>query len=162
MSSNKFIFLIAFIAGATAGSIFGARLTKRKYEQISEEEIKSVKEVFAKRRAVETTDAPKKPCLGRHSCGSEDEKFEPYVISPDDFGDVAEYETITLMYYSDGVLADDNDEIVSDSESLIGKHALQCFGEYEDDSVFVRNDNQKCDFEILLDSRKYSDIAKNR
>ena len=34
------------------------------------------------------------------------------------------------------------------------------FGEYEDDSVFVRNDDRKCDYEILMDQRLYSDVIK--
>ena len=32
---------------------------------------------------------------------------------------------------------------------------------YEDDSVFVRNDVMKCDYEILLDHRNYKDVASH-
>ena len=32
------------------------------------------------------------------------------------------------------------------------------FGEYEDDSVFVRNNRLKCDYEILRDEGEYSDL----
>ena len=67
-----------------------------------------------------------------------------------------EYETVSLTYYSkDNVLTDDNDEIVDDVDEIIGQDSLKHFGEYEDDSVYVRNDRRKCDYEILLDESDY-------
>ena len=83
----------------------------------------------------------------------------PYVISPDEFGDYPDYETISLTYYNDKVLTDEYNEIVDDIDDLIGEDSLNHFGEYEDDSVVVRNDTLKVDYEILLDSANYSDIA---
>lgn len=85
---------------------------------------------------------------------------KPYVISPEEFGEFEEYEKISLTYYADKVLADENDEEVDDVEEIVGKESLNHFGEYEDDSVFVRNDRLKCDYEILLDQRNYSDVVK--
>jgi hypothetical protein len=87
---------------------------------------------------------------------------KPYVISPDEFGEFDDYETISLTYYADQVLADEDDELVEDIEETVGFESLNAFGEYEDDSVFVRNDRLKCDYEILLDQRKYSDVIKRR
>lgn len=86
----------------------------------------------------------------------------PYVISPEEFGEFEEYEKISLTYYADEVLADENDEEVDDVDEIVGEESLNHFGEYEDDSVFVRNDRLKCDYEILLDQRNYSDVAKTR
>ena len=85
---------------------------------------------------------------------------KPYVISPEKFGEFEEYEKISLTYYADKVLADENDEEVDDVDEIVGEESLNHFGEYEDDSVFVRNDRLKCDYEILLDQRNYSDVAK--
>lgn len=85
---------------------------------------------------------------------------KPYVISPEEFGEFEEYEKISLTYYADKVLADENDEEVDDVDEIVGEESLNHFGEYEDDSVFVRNDRLKCDYEILLDKRNYSDVAK--
>jgi len=87
---------------------------------------------------------------------------KPYVISPDEFGEFYDYEKISLTYYADQVLADDDDELVDDIEETVGFESLNAFGEYEDDSVFVRNDRLKCDYEILLDQRKYSDVIKRK
>ena len=72
-----------------------------------------------------------------------------------------EYEQISLTYYADGVLADENDEVIEDVEDAVGIDSLNHFGEYEDDSVFVRNDARKCDYEILLDQRTYSEVAED-
>lgn len=87
---------------------------------------------------------------------------KPYVISPSEFGEIYEYDTISLTYYSDQVLVDEDDELVEDVERLVGFDSLTHFGEYEDDSVFVRNDTLKCDYEILFDHRKYTDVISKK
>lgn len=86
----------------------------------------------------------------------EEDKMEnkPYVISPAEFGE-AGYEQVSLTYYADGVLAYEDDEPVEDIDDLVGEESLKHFGEYEDDSVFVRDDVHKVDFEILRDLRNY-------
>lgn len=85
----------------------------------------------------------------------------PYVIPPEQFGDNEEYERISLTYYADDVLADENNEVIEDVEDTVGIDSLNHFGEYEDDSVFVRNDTRKCDYEILLDQRIYSEVVED-
>lgn len=85
-------------------------------------------------------------------------KNKPYVIHPDEFGD--DYNTITLVYYKDDVVTTyDTDEVLTDKEieDLIGEESLSHFGEYEEDSVFVRNDARKIDYEILRSEETYSD-----
>lgn len=83
----------------------------------------------------------------------------PYVIAPDEFGSQDGYDTVSLTYYADKVLADDMDEPVTDVNDVVGLESLECFGDYEEDCVFVRNDELKTDFEILADSRRYSDVT---
>lgn len=89
----------------------------------------------------------------------ETKSVKPYVIPPEQFGEIEEYDQIELTYYADHILADENDDIVEDVEEAIGFESLSHFGEYEDDSVFVRNDERRCDYQILLDQGLYSDIA---
>lgn len=86
----------------------------------------------------------------------------PYVIPPEEFGDIEEYDKIELTLYQDQILADDMDELVENVEETIGFESLNHFGEYEDDSVFVRNDKMKCDYEILLDERTYAEAVADR
>lgn len=82
----------------------------------------------------------------------------PYVISPDEFGEMEDYNKISLMYYADGVLCDDMDVPVDNIDEIVGADFASHFGEYEDDSVFVRNDPRKCDYEILRSLRTYGEI----
>lgn len=84
----------------------------------------------------------------------------PYVVSPEEFGNADGYDIISLNYYVDGVLADDWNDPIEDIEGTVGRDSLNHFGEYEDDSVFVRNDRLKVEYEILLSSRKFSDVLK--
>lgn len=85
---------------------------------------------------------------------------ETYVISPDEFGEEDDYAQVSLTYYADGILADENGVIIDDVEEIVGD-ALDHFGEYEDDSVFCRNDPKRCDYEILRDLRRYADVRRS-
>lgn len=80
------------------------------------------------------------------------------VIPPEDFGEYG-YRCESLTYYNDNVLTFDNDEKITDVNKYVGPIALTSFGEYEDDSVFVRNHDLKTDYEILRDYRRYSDVV---
>ena len=81
----------------------------------------------------------------------------PYVIAPYDFGELDDYRKFELTYYADGVLEDEDYNIINDSEELIGRDSLNTFGEYEDDAVFVRNEALRSDFQILKDYRTYAE-----
>lgn len=92
---------------------------------------------------------------------SDDDGPAPYVIPPEEFGnDADEYDLISLNYYEDGVLADDWGDVIEDVDRVVGKESLTHFGEYEDDSVYVRNDRLKCEYEILLRVGKFEDRIK--
>ena len=87
----------------------------------------------------------------------------PYVIKPEEFGCAEEdYDLIELTYYADGILADGMDEMVEDVDFTVGLDSLVTFGQYEDDSVFVRNDRLKTDFEIIRSDEKYMDIIRRQ
>ena len=202
--NNKFIVFMMFIFGAAVGSAVTYKYVKEKYEQIAQEEIDSVKELFSKRGIEDRDDEPKdtsnirsraemakdKPSVAEYAAKLREQGYtnysnpgtvadedaepdsekeeenesmsndKPYTISPEEFGEMYDYEKISLTYYADGILADDDDELVDDIEEVVGAESLTKFGEYEDDSVFVRNDRLKCDYEILLDQRKYSDVIQ--
>lgn len=86
----------------------------------------------------------------------------PYVIPPEEFGEKSEHDTVSLTYYADGVLTDEWDNVIEDIDEVVGEDSLTHFGEYEDDSVFVRNDALLTDYEILLDVRKFSDVPPRK
>ncbi len=188
---NKTINFMMFVLGVAVGSVVTWRYVEKKYEQIAQKEIDSVKEVFSKREAeftkntevrVKADNAKEKPNVIEYAAWLRKQGYtnysdmvdkkpeevkeepmsvdKPYVIAPEEFGELDDYEIISLTYYADQILADDNDVIVDDVENVVGFDSLNSFGEYEDDSVFVRNDRLKCYYEILLDQRKYSDVIR--
>ena len=84
-------------------------------------------------------------------------KSAPYVISPDECGEEIGYAISELTYFiNDDILVDDFGEIVEYPDELVGCDFMKHFGEYEEDSVFVRNETLMCDFEILKDIGTYS------
>lgn len=83
---------------------------------------------------------------------------EPYVIPPEEFAN-SDYTTISLTYYSDGILADDEDERVENIEDTVGADFAEHFGDYEKDCVHVRNDRRRCDYEICRDNRTFAAVA---
>ena len=84
----------------------------------------------------------------------------PYVISPDEYGEYDDYSKISFMYYADHILCDELDQIVDNIDELIGIESLSTFGLYDDDSVYVRNDERKTDYEILRSLRTYSEVIE--
>lgn len=82
---------------------------------------------------------------------------KPYTIQPEQFGEEDEYDAITLTYYKDGILADDNDALVENIDFVVGAELLDEFDDDSDGSMFVRNDTLKCDYEILADYRTYNE-----
>lgn len=177
---GKMTCLVAFIFGVAAGGYASWKYAKKKYEAIAQEEIDSVKEAFSKKEIVadyishgktevlnDMADiiAAKKvkseePTLSDYTDVINQHNYadKPYVITPEEFGEMEDYESISLLYFADGVLTDDDYELVDDVEGTIGSESLNHFGEYEDDSVFVRNDARRCDYEILKDLRNYDEV----
>lgn len=188
---NKTMFgVLTFAAGAVIGSAVTWKLVKTRYEQITQEEIASVKNYYGKKFE------PKKFELESEDEDQEQERqvniYEvkeyldavreagydtgvnndpvreggvtmvdsPRVIPPTEFKEIDEYETITLFYHADGVLADDYGNPIENVMNLIGINPADHFGEYEPDSVYVRNDYLKTDFEILRDESKSTEIKK--
>jgi hypothetical protein len=186
--NSKIIF--AFVLGAAAGSAVTWKLVKTKYERIAQEDIDSVKEYYAKKVEETKPENAEEPVENNEDCdmvetqpdmesyfsnltslkygdfeeegGTDVIENNPYVIAPDEFGDQDGYETVSLTYYADEILADDDNCIIEDVDNLVGFDSLHHFGEYEDDSVFVRNDRLETDYEILLDERLYKDVINRK
>ena len=93
---------------------------------------------------------------------NDDEVITPYVITPEEFGEYNEYGTKTLTYYADNVLTDEIDNPITSEEmiTMIGPDALDHFGEYEDDSVYIRDEMNEMDYEILKSEKKFSEIPE--
>lgn len=200
---NRIVPIITFVSGAVIGSLVTWKCLKKKYEDIAQDEIDSVKAVYSREyddnlvsvrntmkarheENEEQTEQSKtviKSAKDKMSVAEyariirekayasppEDEEETdvvlsdaPYVITPDEFTELYGYDTISLLYFADGILTDDNEEVMSydDIVDSVGIESLNHFGEYEEDSVYVRNDRLKVDYEICRDLRNYSDVVK--
>lgn len=179
--------LFIFASGITIGSLVTWKLIRTKYEQIARDEIDSVRDMYHQKELIymsrcsseqkaKAEEAKDKPNISEYvskmqDCGytdystasakEEEQKMidKPYVISPEEFGEFEDYDTISLTWYEDCFLADDCDELVEDVEETVGFDAITRIGEYEADIVHVRNDRLKADYEISRDLRKYSDVT---
>lgn len=175
--------VLIFVLGAGVGSLVTWKLVEVKYKKLADEEIKSVIDRFKQREeetkdtveeAVEAeiveevqeefTDEEREEYSNKvKELGYSDEidsnpedRVAPYVIAPEEFG---EYETKSWTLYADGILVDEDDMIVDNPENIIGD-ALSRFGEYEDDSVYVRNENEEYDYEILKHEKPFSEVFR--
>lgn len=162
--------------GAGIGSVVTYKIVKKKYDSIIQEEIESVKMAFSKSAHDEpdnNTDtavgiSEDKNTLediidnnGYSKMSDKNEKEDtsmnkPYIISPEEFGE-CDYGIITLNYYTDGVLTNEKGQIIDNLSELVGENFASHFGDYENDpdTVYVRNDDHKTDYEILKDYEAY-------
>lgn len=174
---------VIFAAGALVGSAVTYIVTKDKYEKIANAEIESVKEAFSTLEEkpeeeedstyeVDEQELKEYSSLTKNLYPTDTISYNnemvrqiveeeahplPYVISKGDFCENMEYESETLVYYGDGVLADDFFEIVKDIDELVGKANLAQLGEGDNDSdvIYIRNEKMEMDYEILFDVRTY-------
>lgn len=175
MMNNIAASLAALAIGAGAGGAAAYVYAKKKYDRIAREEIASVKEMYRKKSEddIQQPEVDQKTDLMAYARKLRDQKYREdtdgeadetddgiALISPEELGNKIGYEVINLTYYADGILADDEDEMIGDVEGLIGADALGSFGTYEDDAVHVRNHAHKCDYEILRDKRTYADVVR--
>lgn len=76
----------------------------------------------------------------------------PYLIEPDDFGDMDGYSVVSMSYYNNGILVEDMTQVQADIEETIGIESLKHFGDpsygYEEGIMYVRNEHFRTDFEI--------------
>lgn len=179
MSKDLLVKGLIFVAGAAIGSVVTWKVVKTKYEQIANEEIESVKETFSNRgkraemnpvdetsnmSTEEIRDMVQKlgylneEFMKKKEEDEEDMEYRPEVIAPEESWE-QDYPTISLTYYEgDGVLTDDRNRPIRNVDELVGEDFASHFGEYEGDSVFIRNDKFKTYYEILRDYGSYSDL----
>lgn len=188
-TKNIIVFVIGALVGSVVTNHITKKRYDEYYKNLAQAEIDSVKKLYSRKKPdsilqcvkdtikeddiIETCDKSVEEIIDEEERTYRDlvndsgysettvKKDGPYVIPPENFGEM-EYEEVSLTYYADKILADEDDEIVDDVEETVGFDSLSHFGEYEDDSVHVRNDRLKIDYEILFDQRLYSEVLKTK
>ena len=179
--------VLLFTAGLVMGSVVTWKMTKDKYEQWANDEIRMMREYYNQKEeeyyeeedpdeepieAEVRTERSTKPDLTEYTSrlnesgytdyseiskkdeeedNESDMEEKPYVISPEEFGDFDDYETIELTYYKNGYVTDDQDILMSNDEveEAIGWNNITRMGEYEEDALHIKNEKRKTDYEIL-------------
>ena len=78
----------------------------------------------------------------------------PYLIDSSDYGQDDNFDPLCWEWYTDGVLANENDEIVDDIQEWIGD-GLKVFAETEDNLFWVRNEKYGVDIEVARSGITY-------
>lgn len=179
--NDKLSSAIIFCGGVFIGGFLTWDFFKTKYEKIADEEIESVKETFEHREPRADKNYKVEEALKGNDAyiniidsnsyrnysnteietekkgGTADmELKQPYVITPEQYEENVDYTKVSLTWYNDEVLEDDWGNVL-DPDDVIGSDALKTFGQYEKDSVFVRDDDEQIDYEVLLDTRSYKE-----
>lgn len=173
---------LAFSCGTISGFFTGKKLLEQHYRQLVDEEINSVKQAFRRQNRHEmpskdsktpqpknipvkpktdyTTYYPTKKMEEEETTKAQEDPKTIYVIPPDEFDTLEDYEAISLKLYADGVVTDDDNRAMSeeDIERTITRDSLNHIDEYEPGSVFVRNDTLRVDYEVLTDERTYEEV----
>lgn len=172
---------IIFCGGVVVGGVIGYFIGKKREESFRESEIESIKETYSRnvKKAADIYDVANEEMKKESRVGMEklhvsyipddsksaDEEWDeaekqnpvepemvPYVVSPDAFANEhAEYAKLTYVYYEDNEVLINEEEECVDIDSSIGYDAINHFGEYEKDAVFVRNEALGNDYEVLLE-----------
>ena len=184
---NKLYLLLAFAGGAVVGALSANKMLKEKYAKLADEEINQFKKEWKENyRPYWENECQASPCRKNEfeeDIGNTDISYDqyskmaseykteteieaevplgvPYVVTPEEFGDIEEYKIESLVYFKDEKLSDSEGNLID--INTVGKNSLTRFGEYEPDCVYVRNDFLETDFEILLDDRNYSEVWSDK
>lgn len=177
--------LCIFAAGALVGAAVAAKAVRERYHQEAEEEIEEMREYYRekeqKRREAEEYEAVVEEKeeteneykeivkekgytnYTQYNDTKPEEKIDddvedewtPSIIDPEEFGEDPSYDTATLTYFKDGVLADEVDEVMD--PKMVGEENLKIFDEFGARSIYVRNEEHMIDFEIIRDEYPYSE-----
>lgn len=79
---------------------------------------------------------------------------KPYLIDSSDYGQDDNFDPLCWDWYTDGVLTNENDEIVDDIQDWIGD-GLKVFAESEDNLFWVRNEKYGVDIEVARSGVAY-------
>jgi len=84
----------------------------------------------------------------------------PYAITAEEFGEEEGYNSVSLYYYTDDeVVTDEADNEIDDVDEILGEGALDIFVYTNADSCFIRNDEKRCDYEVIKHEGSFEDYS---
>jgi hypothetical protein len=175
--------LLYFFAGVGAGAYIGYTIAKKKYENLADEEVASVKEAYENKyreekikEKVDKVVTMAEDIVKENNyiptevnIVDEDDVFEddfpkeeraehPYIIDVYDYEDFYHgFEKTCVTYYAgNNVLVNDAMEEI-DIDSHIGLGNVNHLLEQESVTAFIRNERLGTDFEVLFEDGEYTD-----
>lgn len=177
-----------FSAGVGLGVLATRTYFEKKYQQIADEEVESVKKVYSKRDPVKkdedsdggmivsgegltidyrslTADA-----ISYHDHYSKEEEKvneaktlspveeEVYEISPDDFADDTDYDKVTLNLYTEDGVLIYEEGEEMVDESIIGSENIDDFSNTPFAQTYLRDPKNKIDYEIIKVDGSYHEL----
>ena len=147
--------LCIFGAGALVGAVVAAKAVREKYQQEAEEEIAEMREYYREKQQETKTEEVKEEKdesteeykeivkdegytnYTQYNDVKPEEKIDddvedewtPSIIDPEEFGEDPSYDTATLTYFKDGVLADEVDEVMD--PKMVGEERYLTSSELE-------------------------------
>lgn len=143
--------LILFLGGAGIGALVSYIVLKKRYISKLNEELSSLSIAPEEEEKEETEPEPEQEDV--------DKKNRPFKITQQEYVEDEKYFKMTVMYYTDGVLADsfDNPMLL---DGTIGSEALNYFDEEADDTVYVRNPELEIDYEVIKEDRTFASLME--
>lgn len=173
-------YIVTFAAGAAIGYLFANAQLQKKYDRIAEEEVASIKASFKKYRDIDTKEPVKDDSGVREDYETlindlgyadtpvpvEDEEDKIHVvITEDEFSELDDYESLSLIYLTDGVMVDDDYSRMTEEEikHAIGDVGLDAFAEDENvDAMYIKNTQLKVAYEIIKDDQSYAALLESK
>lgn len=141
------------------------------YKKKAEEEKKDIPESKVEKSSIKPAPVRKevKPSAAAEEMKQITKRYDPvkveeddivggrYIIAPFEFGS-RDYEERSIEYYAgDKKFVDENMHVLTakEVEETFGADCVEHFGEYEEDVVYVRNDDRGYDYEIVRAAGRY-------
>lgn len=185
MNKDRIIASIIAIGSGVCGFLLGCTFAKKRYYEIADKEVASVKEKLSKdyeRRLAKVknnekeakapeskTEANKENDKDKetiksqyhdyskpYSSGTLDEnENKPYLLDSEEDAFSLSDDIIPYTYYSDKILADNDFNVISDVESTVGQSNLTGITE-DNPSVYICNPKTGKVYEVIYDERTFS------
>ena len=169
---NKGFYILSFLCGAIVGAAAMAIYKDKKAEEsvvVGDETVTNEDNTEEVQDDEEATYADYVEVItdNEYSKGEDIVHSKPYFLEdPTDAGAYEDYDYVTLTLFADGTLVDDQYEIMTDTQIAhhVGRDYASYFGRYDDDdsTVYIRNDDLCCDYEIVKDLRNYAEMDEHK